>query len=208
MVYYNVCMNRSRRYLIRKPKQLSALVSAVRQEIADILGERGPASVAEIATTLGRPADALYFHLRAMMRAGLVRQAGYRKRGRHKEALYQTAGELMLAYEPRSTGNRRGIQAIVSSMMRLGIRDFGRALRHTDVNVSGPRRELWALRKTGRMPPAQVADVNQLIERLSHTVSRPSGHGRLYAITILLTPLDHSRRANKPGKKTPGEKKR
>ena len=141
-------MDDTKRYLIRKPKQLNALVSAVRQEIADILGEMDTASVAEIASALGRPADALYFHLRALTRAGLVRQAGYRKRGRHKEALYRTAGELKLAYDPRNADNRRGIQAIVSSMMRLGIRDFGRASQRTDVNVTGARRELWALRKT------------------------------------------------------------
>ena len=48
----------------------------------DVLAEAGTLSVAEIAVILGRPADALYFHLRALKLAGLVRQASYRYRGR------------------------------------------------------------------------------------------------------------------------------
>ena len=87
------------KHLIRSEKQLATLVAAARQEIVDVLAELGAVSVAELATALGRPADALYFHLRALTRAGLVQKAGYRsrprgkeaKRQRGKEALYRTA---------------------------------------------------------------------------------------------------------------------
>jgi predicted transcriptional regulator len=91
------------RHVIRSEEQLAALGSAARQEIADVLAEMGTVSVAAIAATLGRPADALYFHLRALKKAGLVRQVGYRSRAGRKEALFRTvAPELWLRYEPRS----------------------------------------------------------------------------------------------------------
>jgi DNA-binding transcriptional ArsR family regulator len=190
------------RHVIRAEKQLVALASAARQEIVDVLAEMGTVSVAEIAATLGRPADALYFHLRALKRAGLVEQVGDRSRGGRKEALFRTvARELWLHYEPSSKANRQRVTAIVSSMLRLGIRDFGRAFQEPGVIVSGTQRELWAVRKTGRLSLAQIAGVNQSIERLKQAVSKPHGRGRLYGITVLLTPLDHRRRERKRSRK-------
>jgi DNA-binding transcriptional ArsR family regulator len=69
--------------------QLALLACAARQEIVDVLAEMSSVSVAEIAATLGKPADVLYFHLRVLKKSGLVKQAG-RIRGGRKEALYRT----------------------------------------------------------------------------------------------------------------------
>jgi DNA-binding transcriptional ArsR family regulator len=196
------------RYVIRSQKQLGALVSAARQEIVDVLAEMGTVSVAELAATLGRAADALYFHLRALIKAGLVRPAGYRSRGGRKEALFATvAPDLWLHYEPRSERNRQAVTAIVGSMLRLGIRDFRRAFQ-SDVMVSGAQRELWALRKTGRLSLAQIAGVNRSIESLKGTLSKPNRGGRLYGITVLLTPLDHRQRKSQRRTKAPGKRKK
>ena len=188
----------SSRFLIRDKKQLAALAAAARQEIVDVLAEMGTVSVAEIAATLGRRADGLYFHLRALQSAGLVKQAGYRSRGGRKEALFRTiASHLELHYEPASETNRRGVIAVVNSMLRLSSRDFRRAFERADSKVTGPGRELWALRKTGRLSPAEVAAVNRSIKRLDRDMSKPRQRGRLYGITILLTPLDHRGRGKR-----------
>ncbi|PYX42761.1 MAG: ArsR family transcriptional regulator [Acidobacteria bacterium] len=195
-------------YVIRDKRQVAALRSAARQEVVDVLAEMGEVSVAEIAATLGRPADALYFHLRALQRAGLVEAAGYRKRGGRTEALFRTvASELFLHYEPQDEANRRGVTAIVSSMLRLGIRDFGRAFQSNKLIVEGPQRELWALRKTGRLSLTQIAGVNRAIKRLTKSVSKPQGRGRLYGITVLLTPLDHRQRESKRSAKSREKRK-
>ncbi len=191
-------MTTPERYVIRNEKQLAVLAAAARQEIVDVLSEMGKVSIAEIAATLGRPADSLYFHIRALTRAGLVKHAGYRVRRGRKQALFRTvAPDLWLHYEPKDNNNRRAVTAIVSSMLRLGIRDFRRAFERADAIVSGPKRELWALRKTGRLSLTQIAALNRSIEKVKHDVSKPKGRGRLYGITILLTPLDHRRRENK-----------
>src|SRR6266705_3079755 len=125
-------------HIIRSEKQLAVLAAASRQEIVDVLAEIGSVSVAEIASALGRPADALYFHLRALQRAGLVEKVGYRPHGKRREALFRTVSpELRLRYEPQSAANRRAVTAIVSSMLRLGIRDFRSAFQRADVIVAG-----------------------------------------------------------------------
>jgi len=170
----------SRSHFIRSKAQLGALTAAVRQEVVDVLAEMGTVSVAELAAALGRPADSLYFHLRVLTRVGLVQRAGSRFRAGGKEDLYRTvAPELRLQYEPGKQSNRKAVSAIVASMLRLGIRDFTRALQSAEVVVSGPHRELWALRKAGRLTPAHVANVNQSIQKLANTVSARRGNGRL-----------------------------
>ena len=199
-----VVSSRAKRHVIRSQKQLAVLASAARQEIVDTLADAGTLSIAELAAVLERPADALYFHLRALLLAGLVRHTGFRYRGRRKEALFRTiAPGLWLQYQPRREPNRRAVTAIVSSMLRLGIRDFRRSFQRGDVIVSGRRRELWALRKAGRLSLPDLAVVNRLIERLRSATSKPKGRGRLYAVTVLLTPLDHRRRESRQIRKPP-----
>ena len=201
-------VKRNQTYVIQSPQQLAALATPARQEIVDVLSQMGTVSVAEIAAALGRPADALYYHLRTLTRVGLVLKAGYRHKGERREALFRTvAPELRLRYEPLSPGNRRAVTAIVGSMLRLGVRDFRRAFQGGEVIVSGAQRELWALRRTGWLSLTEIATVNRLIQRLSGTVAQPKGRGRPYGITVLLTPLDHRRRT---GARTPtsGKKER
>jgi DNA-binding transcriptional ArsR family regulator len=177
-----------RTHWIATPAQAAALVSPVRQEILDVLARIGTASIAEIAETLGRPADALYYHLKQLVRVRLVVQS-VRSRGRRPEALYRTVAPMLALHYGSPLTPR-----IVGSMLRLGARDFRRAFARGGVPVMGPRRELWALRTTGWLTPAGVAGVNRSMRALRDTVSRPGRRGRLYAITILLTPLDRSRR--------------
>jgi hypothetical protein len=83
------------------------------------------------------------------------------------------------------------VTAIVAAMMRLGARDFRRALAAGGTRVEGPARDLWALRTTGWLLPSQVRRVNALIQRLSKATQQSSKSGRLYGVTVLLTPLDH-----------------
>ena len=191
-------------YLIRSEKQLAALRAAARQEVVDVLGQLGTVSVAELAVALGRPADALYFHLRALSRAGLVRKVRYRSRPGGEEALYRTvAPELKLQYEPHNTSNRRAVSAIVASMLRLAIRDFRGAFQRDAVVVSGPCRELWALRRAGRFSAAQLTQVNRRIQGLANAAGAPRSKGRLYAVTVVLTPLDHRNNADRTKKRKP-----
>jgi DNA-binding transcriptional ArsR family regulator len=178
--------------MIRSIPQMAVLAAAARQEIVDVLEQMGTVSVAELAAALDRPPDALYFHLRALTRVALVHHAGYRARPGGKEALYRAASpSLQLAYDTRSAANRRAVSAIAASMLRLATRDFTRAFQRGQVVVSGEHRELWSLRKVGRLSQSQLADVNRRIQGLADRVSAPRGKGRLYAVTVVLTPLDH-----------------
>lgn len=179
-----------RSFTISRPDQIAALASPIRQEILDALAGMPGSSVASIADALGRPADSLYYHLRALARVGLVVPAG---RGRARsEALYRTiAPNLRLAYDPASPVNAARVETAVASMMRLATRDFRRAFR-PGVAVSGPRRELWAARSTGWLSRADLARVNALLRKVSAVLrsSRRRPGNRFAAVTFTLVPLE------------------
>jgi DNA-binding transcriptional ArsR family regulator len=181
---------KTRPFVIRDRLQLRSLASPVRQEIVDVLCELGSLAVAELAAALDRPADALYYHLRALVKCGLVKRAGHRLSGQRKEELFRSVSpELRLQYETGAGGNGREVTRIVGSMLRLGTRDFARAFRRGDAKVSGAGRELWAMRRSGWLSARQLAELNRSMTHLSEAVSKPRGRGRLYAITLLLTPV-------------------
>src|SRR5262245_40707846 len=122
-------MRTPRRYLITRHDQLATIVSPLRQEILDVMARLGVASLAEVAAILGRPADGLYYHGRALLRVGLLRPAGSRRTGGRSETLVRAAAsEFALQYAGSPPKEARAATAIVGSMMRLGTRDFRRGL--------------------------------------------------------------------------------
>jgi len=195
-------MTTPRQTLVSRLDQMAALASPVRLEILDALARMEEASLAEIAQSLGRPAEGLYYHVRALQKVGLVRAAGTRLRGGRREALVRAiAPEYMLEYATRPKAKARALNAIVSSILRLGIRDFRRAFAEGGNRLDGPARELWAIRSTGRLTTAQVGAVNRRMVALKDAVSKPGPCGRLYAITLLLTPVDHRSRPRRSAPK-------
>lgn len=187
-------------YRISRANQLRALASPVRQEIVDVLARLPGASVAALAAALGRPADALYYHLRELGRVGLVLPSGRGRGQRRSEALYRTvAPELSAVYDPGSPSNVKNVSRAIASMLRLGTRDFRSALSSRDVAVSGPRRELWASRETGWLDAGRIARLNRLLREIARILqashARPGK--RLFAVTYLLVPLDRRPRRRK-----------
>lgn len=193
---------------ISEPAQLRVLASPLRQEILDLLVRTGDAQVSEIASLLGRPADSLYYHLRELERVGLVVSSRARANGRRGEMLFRTAHrEPTLLHDASARGNTPGVASIVASMLRLGIRDFRNASASEGVCTQGPGRELWALRVTGWLDPEEIAGINRRIRGLQNAVAKPRSRGKLYAITILLTPLTHRTRRRRQRRKPAGRRR-
>jgi len=181
-------------YIIRDKRQMRALAASTRQEIVDMLPRLGTVSVAELAAALRRPADSLYYHLRILTRVGLVLTAGSRRPNGRREVLFRAvARELTLSYQLGRNGNGNEVNAIIASMMRLGIRDFRNSFKAGEASVSGPNRELWALRRTAWLSQAQIAEVNRHIQRLMREMAAAKRPGRLFAVTVVLTPLARPR---------------
>ena len=181
------------RRAVADPAQIRLLSSPVRQEMLDILASLGgTASVAELAEQLGRPADGLYYHLRALAGGGLVEEA---KSDTGDESRYRLVGEgsapVRLAYAPGAGGNGDELRAFTRGLLQIASRDFDDAIRREDVVVDGARRELWASRNKGWLSPDDLEEVNGLLERLSALTSQARAPGReqLTSLAFVLAPV-------------------
>src|SRR5215470_12575557 len=138
-----------RERILSRPRQVGALASPVRQEIVDTLEALGgEAPVAALAAQLGRPSDGLYYHLRLLVRAGLLEEVADDGDGRR----YRTGGGgrgLRLQYQPGPTANARAVERVAAGMLRTARRDFAAAIRRAETVGDGPRRTLWASRMKG-----------------------------------------------------------
>ncbi|MFN0178514.1 MAG: winged helix-turn-helix domain-containing protein [Gemmatimonadales bacterium] len=193
---------RTRPYLIKRADQFAAIESAVRQEIIDTIQAAGPRSAPELSALMGRPADALYYHLKRLLRVGLLISREPRRTGRRLEAVYDLAGHpLVLDYPVHREGRDHPLSRLVRSMLRTAERDFKAAVGTQPARPDGDRRNLWAGRRHAWLSPRDLERVNDLVDRLVAIMTRarnPTG-GELCTMTLVLAP-----RASRAGRRRPG----
>lgn len=192
-------------YSIQRAEQLRALESTVCQEIVDLVGGGGPCSVRQMAGLMGRRPDSLYYHVRKLLRVGLLIRQGTRGSGRRTEAVFDVPGRpLRLAYDPANADNVRAVKRVVASMLRSALRDFGSGFRPELAVVEGEQRNLWAARLKGWVSESELAELNSLLARileifhadaeLDHEEDRPPVGARdacprrLHSMTWVLAP--------------------
>lgn len=178
--------------VIDDAKQIAALASPIRFEIVSALEAMDDAAtVAELADALGRPADGLYYHLRAMVRAGLLHEridAGVR---RYRSTV--PAGQRSrLGYKPGATKNAEAVERTATSMSRLSQRDFASAIARSDSVVAGPLRELWAARVRAWVSDEEIAELNRLLNEIVQLLHRPRAKkaDKLIALHWIVAPID------------------
>lgn len=181
----------SRPFLIELPAQVRALRSPVRQEIVDALVSGGRASIADVASMIGRRPDSLYFHVRRLLAVGLVLDCGRVKQGRHSSVLLDVPGRPMqLAYDRFRNGS--AAIGVIDGVLRLSRRDFGRALKSSEARFSGPLRNAWGGRVRTSLNRTDIRKVNRILKQLLDVLregkSGASGSEAL-AFTFVLTPL-------------------
>lgn len=178
--------------IVEDPKKIAVLSTPIRIELVTaIQALGGVATVAELALQLGRSADGLYYHLRTLVRGGLLEEIVDADARRYR--LVTPPGERMrLRYKPGATANAKAVARVAASMSRLAQRDFVRALANPDTIVEGPARELWVARLRGWADPDDLLEVNRLLQRLSDLLlgTRPKPDGKLVAFHWILAPID------------------
>ena len=182
------------RQAVCDPAQVRLLSSPVRQELVDTLAAiGGEADVAALAEQLGRPADGLYYHLRALVAGGLLEEAPAVD---GSERRYRLAGEggapLRLAYDLGAGGNVAELRAFARGLLQVAGRDFENGLADKGLVVTGAGRELWASRNKGWLSSDDLAEVNTLLERLSALTSqaKTDGRERLVSLAFVLAPIN------------------
>src|SRR5688572_458042 len=172
----------------------------MRQAIVDTLEAMGPCSVAELAELLDTPPDGLYYHLRILKARGLVAEAA--EPGPTRVQAVSDAGDppLRVRYDPASRANAAAVTRLVGSMLRDALRSFRKAFRAGAV-VDGPRRSLWAGRRTAWLRGEELEEVNARIEWLVGYLAERrtrTAEGHLYSFTFAVSPFGGGGRRKRP----------
>lgn len=196
---------------ISRADQIRAIASPVRQEIVDALDSMRASTVAALAARLGRKPDALYFHVRALERVGLLRRVGTVGEGRTEAAVFDVAGRpLRLAYGDDAGTRRRRLGPTLDSILRLARRDVQRALVNPASRIDGPQRELWVARVRGWLSAGDLERLNALLAQCTQILhdAPPREDATAIALTFAISPLRAGSRAKRGDERSPREKSR
>ena len=172
---------------VTDPKQWRVLLAPVRFELVEAMRSVAPCGVAELAAELGRPADALYRHVRALERAGYVTAAGFRKVGRHVEQVFDlTADDFRLA-APGS----------IVPTLRAVARSMDKVVRDADgagaVEPSAAVRQFAMFYELAWLTPDQVRRMFAYVMKVKAVTDdrrhRRRPDARLFAVQVVVAPV-------------------
>lgn len=183
-------------FVVREPEQLDVLASPLRQEILGAAAELGPCSISDLARQLGRPADALYYHVRKLARAGLLVSEGKRRGSRRDEEIFGApGGAIRVAYDLDDPRSVEAIRRAAAALLRVAQRDFERGTRHAGAKTRGRDRNLRSGRATAWLSRDQLRELNALLDRIDALLVRtpPAPGKRLCAFSFVLAPVPEGR---------------
>lgn len=168
---------------------LDAVASPARLEILFALGD-GPMTTQELARRLGRSRQSLYYHLAVLERAGLVAVEPPAE-GERDRRFRATAERVAASARHESARDRKAGAKAIQAILRQTAREATAALEDPATRFDGALREMIGIRGKARFTEAQLRRANELIDQLLALLAEARGEssaGRLYALTVVLTP--------------------
>jgi DNA-binding transcriptional ArsR family regulator len=184
---------RERSLTLQDPTAIEALASPHRLEIVAALGEAEHASIAALARRLGRTPHSLYYHVKLLERAGVVRIADTQRRGRRDERIWTLAGErIQVNATTRSPASIVKASKAIDAMLRLTSRELSAAVRRR-AERPDQTQPLTGMRMKARLGDRALRRVLGLMEEIGRVVrdaNRGAGSGRIFAVTLVLAPTE------------------
>lgn len=183
---------RAETHFLKGEKALAALSSPVRLEILGELKAVGPCAIRDLAARMDRPADGLYHHIKALIKAGAVVQTGSRASGGRTEALFGLiAPRIAGALDASSPRSRRAVIRAASATLRLASREFAAAIEAGEGSGKNRRKDIRVSRQKTWLNAKAVRELTELLTRIEELLSKhaEAKEGRPYALTIGLVPL-------------------
>jgi hypothetical protein len=154
-------------YIARSLKQLIAIATPGRDNVIDAVDVLGPSTVTQLAEFIGCSRNGLYYHIRALRDCGLLIETTQSGKGSRDTAVYDLPGRpLIVQFELSSKRARNAVIALGLTRLRAAGRSFTRACSSADAVTEGPRRNLWATRRLGRLSEAELEEANELLVKL------------------------------------------
>ncbi len=188
--------------------QRKALASPLRLEILGLFTTGDPLAIADMGLRMGRPAGSLYHHVGVLERAGMLKRAGTRPKGKRFEALYAPVGERIELHMPAGDADAAAETArVMTASLRMTERDLAAALERDDLCQEGPQRNVLALRAHVCASPRLLAAVNKHLRAIEALLADDGARGTApgpdhqhLSLTLALLP-QRGRRAPRPNPK-------
>lgn len=183
---------RRKRFTISDPAQVRALVSPSRHHILRALSSVGPATVRSLAEHLGRSAESLYYHLRALEKVGLIvdKTPASSSAG---EAVYDTPARMIVT-DPKVSkpAYLAAYRKSASALLRLVDRQLMSALTRQEERRSARARSLRIQQLQVRLAPADARVLaRKLDDIMEFLTEREVADGKeVIAVTLVSCPLE------------------
>lgn len=167
------------------------LASPARLEIVEAMRPDEECSVATLAERLNRPPQALYYHVRQLVEAGVIEAAGEQKSGPRTEILYRIrAQRVAVATNPASKTSLGLAEEVIAVTLRRATSEARRALR-TGAVADLPSGAFIGRRMTGWLDDARLLRITRHLEAVERLLAegRDRRIGRRVAFTVVLVPL-------------------
>lgn len=148
-------------------QQLTCLASPTRNQVFMSLRKLGRASARELAEDLGRDPELLHYHLKSLLKAGLIRESGRRPTARKPEAVYESTATR---YRLPDLDKQPELASITRKAVAAGMRESLRKYLSAAERAEGEpelRSFMHIIRAGVRLSPEDAQEFMRLIESAS-----------------------------------------
>ncbi len=191
-------MARPRVKQIASMKDWGVWLSTVRQEVVEAMRLHGPCSIADVASATGRPADALYRHVKLLVDAGFLEERGIRKGKRNAERIYDAAADDFAP--PRVSGatgkaDRDVLVRTATTLARATLSSLRDSAAAGRLECTPERRNFAIQYDLTWLTPERYMELRSMLLRINELIAegRVNREGDLYSVFSIATPVTRRR---------------
>lgn len=183
---------------IADPAAWRTILSPVRREIVEAMQELGPCAIAEVAAACGRPADGLYRHVKVLVKAGFLVDAGTRKGRRNTERLFDAAADDFAAPRLRrgsSAAERETVALTAEALAKSAARALRASAAAGRLECGEGARNFSVVHQLSWLTPRRFDELRALALRMNQVLDagRRERAGDLYETLVVVTPVTRRR---------------
>lgn len=188
-------MPRPRRHKITDPVQLLAIGSPIRAKIVSIMENREEYSVREMADHLGMRAESIYYHVHALVKAGLLIRKRQRPATTRSEVAYQLlAGQICVDWKNMTPAYRSALKKAVRVAHRLSERIMEEALDDPTCRFGGATAGARVQQESVRLGKKKFRELIGMLQEIKRFTmeNNDPGEETTYVITAAVAPIRRS----------------
>lgn len=171
--------------------QLECLSSPVRVNLYEAIRNRGRASATELADDSGKTVHSLYYHLKSLQKANLIRICDYRRAGKRDEAVFEAVSKR-LVFE-KDSANPAYTESLIKTV-RIALRKAEQEHREAR-RTSTSQEDFAVLRIQANLSTKDAEELKRKIEAIGKWVrnrdqSNSHNDSKLVSLTCLAVPLE------------------